>query len=865
MFVDIGAASAPVDWAIDQLERAVSDGGCRCEVVRGHELPEEGADLVVTATGARIGRALLLRAGERAPEGAEAFAIFSSGEGAGRTTVAIGDGPGGVVQAILELTERIPGPDGSEPLLPENPVRGAPANAVRSIARAFVSESADKVWFWDQGFWQGYLDRLTRARFNRFHLALGMGYDFFYQSEVADTYFLFPYPFLLDLPGYEVRAEGLPAEERNGNLEMLRWVSDAATRRGLHFQLGLWTHGYEWVEAPGINYPIRGLSPEIHARYCREAIAALLAACPSIAGVTLRVHGESGISEAAGDFWSEVFAGIAESGRAVEIDLHTKGLDHPVVDAALATGMPVTLSPKYAAEHLGLPYHLTAIRPHERRPQEGAGRPGTSGMAVGLRDVMRLSAGLRTFTRYSYGDFLTRDRRYRVVYRIWPGTQRLLLWGDPAFAASLSRSGGFCGSSGLDICEPLFFAGRRDSPGEEVRSGEEGGHHAYTYEVLGRHLFAPDAPAGQSGLVAVAGDAAPWLRRALAPASRVLPLITMAHCPSAANNSYWPEMYTNMPIVAGAAPHPYRDTAPPRSFGSASALDPEMFSSAQAFAGELLEQEPSGRYTPLQVAGWLDQLGAGALAPLMEVAGSSSPGVAAIAADVRLQAGLARFFAEKLRAAVLFELGGRLRDGEVIAEAVQRYRSARKAWAQLADGARASHPQGDLAFGPSAHLRGHWADRIDAIDQDLRAMETLASASGSTESGRAWLARAEAVGLEPPPPSAVRVTESPSSGGGLAVFARVTTAGPYGPARRVVLNVRPVNQATGYSRLQMRPDLGGFAVSVNGDALDERYDTQYFLTVESVEGRRWIYPGIGQALLDQPYRTVRPRPGREAG
>lgn len=850
VFLDLGAMTAPVEWAVDLLRRTLSDAGYACEIGRGHDLPGEGADLVVTAACRRQGRALLARAGEPPPAGPEAFALFPVGDGAGRATVACGGGPGGAVQAILEVVEWVAESRGEAPPLPRDPIRGRPANAVRSIARAFVSERADRSWYGDRAFWEGYLDRLARTRFNRFHLALGMGYDFFYQGRVEDTYLLFPYPFLIDVPGYGVRAEGLPVEERDRNLAMLRWISDAASRRGLHFQLGLWTHGYEWQDAPGVNYPIRGLRPEIHARYCRDAIGALLAACPSIAGVTLRVHGESGISEAAGDFWTEVFAGVAESGRPVEIDLHTKGLDHPVVDAAVATGMPVTLSPKYAAEHLGLPYHLTGIRALERRA-----RAGRESRAGGLDEIMRLSAGLRTFTRYSYGDYLTRDRPYRVVHRVWPGTQRLLLWGDPAFAASLGRSGGFCGSSGMDICEPLFFAGRRGSPGEEVRGREAGGFYDYTYEILGRGLYSPDAPEGGRGLVATTGAAAPALRRALSPAGRILPLVTMAHCPSAANNGYWPEMYTNMPIVAGAAPHPYRDTPPPRTFGSVSALDPEMFSSVREFVDEVLGQEPSGRYTPLQVAAWLERLGESALAPLTELSGIT-PGAGAVAADVRIQAGLGRFFAEKLRAAFLYELGTRLRDGAVLAEAVRRYRSAREEWARLAGAAGASHPEGDLVFGPDAHLRGHWADRIEAIDLDLRAMDSLAAATAPGEGGLTWLDRAESVSLEPPPATAVRITESRSPDGGLTVVARVTAAGPHGPARGVVLNVRPVDQSALYSRLHLTPTRAGFAGTMSGDALDARYDTQYFLTVETVAGARWIYPGLGPSLLEQPYRVA---------
>ena len=40
------------------------------------------------------------------------------------------------------------------------------------------------------------------ARFNRFHLAFGLGYDFL--QRVEDSYPVFLYPFLMDVPGFMV-------------------------------------------------------------------------------------------------------------------------------------------------------------------------------------------------------------------------------------------------------------------------------------------------------------------------------------------------------------------------------------------------------------------------------------------------------------------------------------------------------------------------------------------------------------------------------------------------------------------------------------------------------------------------------------
>ena len=60
-------------------------------------------------------------------------------------------------------------------------------------------------------------------------------------------------------------------------------------------------------------------------------------------------------------------------------------------------------------------------------------------------------------------------------------------------------------------------------------------------------------------------------------ASRILPILTSAHLPSASNNSFWPEIYANMGIMADSL-QPYGDTPSPRRFGTVSPLDPQLFS-----------------------------------------------------------------------------------------------------------------------------------------------------------------------------------------------------------------------------------------------------------------------------------------------
>ena len=152
---------------------------------------------------------------------------------------------------------------------------------------------------------------VVAQRFNRVNLMVGLGL----QLPVARRR---PVPLLrLPVPGRRaglgVRVPQLPDEERDRNLAMLRFISDEAVARGLDFQFGMWTHAFEWFESEDAPYTIEGLDPEHHATYCGEAIQALLDACPSIGGLTIRTHGESGVPERSWDFWKVVFDGIVRS------------------------------------------------------------------------------------------------------------------------------------------------------------------------------------------------------------------------------------------------------------------------------------------------------------------------------------------------------------------------------------------------------------------------------------------------------------------------------------------------------------------------------------------------------------------------
>ncbi len=303
---------------------------------------------------------------------------------------------------------------------------------VRGIMRSFSSVDEDLPWFTSKEFWTEYLDWIAQARFSRFHLALGMQYNYGADRNGAtDNYLCFAYPFLFDVPGWDVRAEGVSAEEQARNLEILQFVVAECKRRGLDFQLGLWNHAYDYGRNSVHRFPITGLTPETHAEYSAAAIAELLRLCPGIDGFSFRVHYEGGIPDEGHEkFWEPVFDALSQSGRPLQVDMHAKGVDDTLLDAVNKPGLHPVLGAKYWAEHQGLPYHQAAIRRMEESKPVPPGRELTS-----------ITEFARRFTRYGYADFLSTDRRADLIFRVWPGTQKLLLWGDPVLAAQARPAG----------------------------------------------------------------------------------------------------------------------------------------------------------------------------------------------------------------------------------------------------------------------------------------------------------------------------------------------------------------------------------------------------------------------------------------
>lgn len=316
-----------------------------------------------------------------------------------------------------------------------------------------------------------------------------------------------------------------------------------------------------------------------------------------------------------------------------------------------------------------------------------------------------------------------------------------------------------------------------------------------------------------------------------------------------------------MPIVDETIPHPHKDTPTPKRLAFVSPLDPALFSSVDSFAEALLQGKTDARYTPLEVAKWLDDLAEEAERQLelaqAELSASENPGFRRAAVDITVQIELGHFFAQKLRAGVAYALYERTRESGYLHDAIVSYRAARAAWAAIVEHTIHVY-MADLTFGPEARKRGHWADRLAAIDHDLLAMENVwqeATRKGVLTEPLAHDYNALAVRSQERPLCEHKQPEVFQAGSPLPleISLRVATEAPNVNIR---VHYRRVNQAEAFLSQKMQREGQTFKVVILEEVTQPPYPFMYFFELYTDNGDAWFFPGLNSSLTNQPYFCV---------
>jgi hypothetical protein len=192
-------------------------------------------------------------------------------------------------------------------------------------------------------------------------------------------------------------------------------------------------------------------------------------------------------------------------------------------------------------------------------------------------------------------------------------------------------------------------------------------------------------------------------------------------------------------------------------------------------------------------------------------------------------------------------------------EALKAYGSARKAWATLAD--RAKVYRRDVTFGWAEHARGHWLDRLPAIDSDIADMEKRAP-SVMKPSDR--IAQAVRDVLNPParPQFNVNHTAPARFEPGKPLELQLSSRARPALAR---LHYRHVDQAERWRTEEMRGRGVLLTAVIPADYTASSFPLEYYFELCDAQGAAALFPGLASDFSNQPYHVVResrqPTPG----
>ncbi|HEY1271169.1 MAG TPA: hypothetical protein VGF08_04265, partial [Terriglobales bacterium] len=153
-------------------------------------------------------------------------------------------------------------------------------------------------------------------------------------------------------------------------------------------------------------------------------------------------------------------------------------------------------------------------------------------------------------------------------------------------------------------------------------------------------------------------------------------------------------------------------------------------------------------------------------------------------------------------------------------------------------------------------LRGHWSNRLAAIDEDIAMMaKRLDSAVGHVENaGHVESAVAEALARPKRAQSNCRHAAPakfhPKQALPLEVASDVKAAS-------VRLHYRHVTQAERFQSADMQESGGTWRAAIPAAYTDSVYPLQYYFEFRSAPETAWLYPGLGPDLASQPYFVVR--------
>jgi hypothetical protein len=778
----------------------------------------------------------LLRAGNHTlPQVAEALTIWKTLQQKRPVWVISGFDNSGLMYGLLDVASRICWSSNHQ----------SPMSEVKEITeKPYVSERAISIYtmnraywesrFYDEAYWTRYLDLLAQNRFNA--VVVIFGYE--------NGGFLAPcYPYFFDteeFPG--VKMVGITPLEQKRNLEAINRLIKMAHERGMKFSAGIWDHIYRGgVQAGGIaemrnipSKPVKGVVWGVNdsnlVSYNKAALGKFVQLLPGLDGIQFRMHNESGlkISEQDG-FWSDVFKMMKENAPDLRLDLRAKELPESVIQSAINTGIRFRITTKYWMEQMGMPYHPTMINPEKSE------------------------------RRHSYADMLRYPKVYKMHWRLWNGgTSRILLWGDPEYVRRFAESTHLYDGEGYEVNEPL--ATKMEAQPHDAKPFDllNPAYRYYDYEferywhffqVFGRIGYNPETPSDvwqKQFELRFGKKAAPLVEKALHQASWVLPRIIASCYP-----------YSGFPTTRGWAERQRLGDLP--SYSKNTGSDIRQFANFDEEAKLIIESGETAKILPSMNSLWFEKTSK-ELNKLIFQAGNAigknqNKEFNSTIVDLKILSNLALFHAERIPAAVSYNLFERTNDITNLDDAINYERNAIESWRQIVIAAGDVYCE-DLMMGlRTADLCGHWKDELIVLEKGLKSLEQKRAACKAEGTIRITH-HYQPVDDDNNNPI-FQIVHSPVSsipvGKPIEVSIKVKALSG---VKWVHLLYRSINQQNEYQTLPMVPsgEKDVFRAIIPADQINVKWDLMYLIEIMNNNGKGKIYPDL---TYETPYRLVK--------
>jgi hypothetical protein len=318
-------------------------------------------------------------------------------------------------------------------------------------------------------------------------------------------------------------------------------------------------------------------------------------------------------------------------------------------------------------------------------------------------------------------------------------------------------------------------------------------------------------------------------------------------------------MLTPVSILPYTGRSLYTDSPAPHNVSAISPLDPQLFTTIDQHAKDLNAGTKNARYNTSEVIAWLEALVATStkgLAAARAAAGSKTrtPEFRRAEEDILILNGLGSYYANLFRAALYYSINFYQPEPDARAQCLLAYRRARDAWATMAKRAQAVYAA-DISYGSTPFRRGHWADRLAAINADLALLDNaLGNEPVRPGVANTAILRAAAPTQRPTIPAKHTAPDSFHPGSELAL----TIATPP-TVTDAILWYRHVNHgerwlSTPMQHVESRSgDLHSAAIPAA--YTDSPYPLQYYFELHAADAAT-LHPAFNPTLSNQPYYSI---------